>query len=78
MIVVQEELVHPTQPSRVRLRVFAQEGGGFLVTEERVGTRTVYSSLGVFDSREAAEARLRERARELATQRYDPVPAPAA
>jgi len=78
MIVAQEELVHPTQPSRVRLRVFVQDGGGFLVTEERVGTRTVYSSLGVFDSKEAAEARLRERARVLVAQRYAPVAVPAA
>jgi len=77
MIVAQEELVHPTQPSRVRLRVFSQ-AGGFLVTEERIGTATVYRSLGVFDSQEAAAARLRERARELAAQRYAAVPAPAA
>jgi len=77
MIVAQEELVHPTQPSRVRLRVFS-EGGGFLVTEERIGTSTVYSSLGVFASKEAAEARRRERADELVRQRYIAVPAAAA
>jgi hypothetical protein len=74
MIVAQEELAHPTQPSRVRLRVFQQERA-FLLTEERVGTATVFSTLGVFDEQAAAEARLRERAAELGRQRYAPAPA---
>lgn len=69
MIVAQEELTHPTQPSRLRLRVFRQEKG-FLLTEERIGTATVFNTLGVFEDQPTAEAHLRERASELGRQRY--------
>jgi hypothetical protein len=77
------ELEHPTQASRVALNLYEQapapnppgidtpsENGGFLVTEERIGTTTVISSLGFFDTREAAQERLRKRAEELKLQRY--------
>jgi len=74
MIVAQEELAHPSQPSRVRLRVF-DRGRGFLLTEERIGTATVYSTLGLFASRQEAEARLHARAEELSRQRYSRAPA---
>jgi hypothetical protein len=74
MIVAQEELIHPTQASRVRLRVFRQDDG-FLVTEERIGTATVCRTLGVYDAQPAAETRLRERAAELSRQRYGRAPA---
>ena len=86
MKVLQEEFEHPTQASRVRLNVFEQpagpnppgidtptESGGFLVTEERIGTVTVVSTLGFFDSPEAAMERLKERARQLRLQQYRPV-----
>jgi hypothetical protein len=69
MAVLQEDLAHPTQPSRVRLSVFPHEGG-FLVTEERIGTVTVFRTLGLYGDRDAAEARLRERHAELVAQRY--------
>jgi hypothetical protein len=42
------------------------------VTEERIGTATVFRTLGLFGDREAAESRLRERHAELAAQRYGP------
>ena len=84
------ELEHPTQASRVALNLYEQppapnppgidtpsENGGFLVTEERIGTTTVISSLGFFETREAAQVRLRKRAEELKLQRYRDV-APAA
>ena len=84
------ELEHPTQASRVALNLYEQppapnppgidtpsENGGFLVTEERIGTTTVVSSLGLFDTREAALQRFRRRAEELRLQRYRDV-APAA
>jgi len=84
------ELEHPTQASRVALNLYQQppapnppgidtpsENGGFLVTEERIGTTTVIGSLGLFDTREAAEQRFRRRAEELRLQRYRDV-APAA
>jgi len=77
------ELEHPTQASRVALNLYQQppapnppgidtpsENGGFLVTEERIGTTTVIGSLGLFDTREAAEQRFRRRAEELRLQRY--------
>jgi len=84
MVVWQQEFVHPTQASRVRLVVFEQPpeppsvagmpaGRGFLVTEERLGTRTVVATLGFYEDREAALERMRLRARELELQRYRPV-----
>jgi hypothetical protein len=77
------ELEHPTQASRVALNLYEQppapnppgidtpsENGGFLVTEERIGAGTVISSLGLFDTREAAQERFRRRIEELKRQRY--------
>jgi len=77
------ELEHPTQASRVALNLYEQppapnppgidtpsENGGFLVTEERIGATTVISSLGLFDTREAAQERFRRRIDELRLQRY--------
>lgn len=90
MTTVHEEiLVHPTQASRVRLRVFEKppepivagmgpDQAGFLVTEERIGSRTVVNTLGFLPTKEEALARMRARAGELAQQRYrPPVPPPA-
>ncbi len=76
MNLLQEEFEHPTQVSRVRLRVFPLPEG-FLVTEERQGVTTVFSTLGLFDGRAAAEACVRERAEALRAQRYRKLP-PAA
>ena len=84
MLIQREEFAHPTQASRVRLNVFEQpaggspvEGlpdeGGFLVTEERIGTVTVVSTLGFFGDKDSAQARLRERGAELQGQSYRPV-----
>jgi hypothetical protein len=70
MQLLQEEFRHPTQASLVRLRVF-QQPGGFLVTEENQGAATVVRTLGLFDVREQAEARVRDRAAQLATQRFE-------
>ena len=87
MATVHEEiLVHPTQASRVRLRVFERppertvtgmgpDQKGFLVTEERIGSRTVFSTLGFLPTREEALDRLRARSTELAEQRYRPASA---
>jgi len=83
MLVHEEILVHPTQASRVRLRVFERppeetvagmgpDRPGYLVTEERIGSRTVVSTLGFLATREEALERLRERYDELAQQRYRP------
>jgi hypothetical protein len=69
MSLLQEELSHPTQPSRVRLTVFPREEG-FLVTEERIGTVTVFDTLGLYGERPAAESRLRRRHAELVAQGY--------
>jgi hypothetical protein len=79
----EEILVHPTQASRVRLRVFEKpaeptvtgmgpDRAGFLVTEERIGARTVVNTLGFLPTREEALAQLRARASELAQQQYRP------
>jgi hypothetical protein len=83
------ELEHPTQASRVALNLYDEppapnppgidtpsENGGYLVTEERIGATTVISSLGFFDTREAAQERFRRRADMLRLQRYrDALPA---
>jgi len=69
MMLLQEEFEHPTQVSRVRLRIF-QLPAGLLVTEERQGVTTVFSTLGLYDRRETADARVRERAAQLEAQRY--------
>jgi hypothetical protein len=75
MALVTREFVHPTQASRVRLRVYQPETGGFLVAEEREGARTVVATLGLYDSKEAALARIEERSRALEAQRYRPAAA---
>jgi hypothetical protein len=83
MTVAEEVLVHPTQASRVRLRVFEQppervvagmgpDRTGYLVTEERIGSRTVVSTLGFLPTRDEALARMRARSRELESQHYRP------
>jgi hypothetical protein len=70
MIVWREELQHPVQASRVRLTVYEQTDGGWLATEDRIGTLTVVATLGAFDSREAALAAAESRADVLRRQRY--------
>jgi hypothetical protein len=90
MLLQRLELEHPTQASRVALNLYEQppapnppgidtpsENGGYLVTEERIGVTTVVSSLGFFETREAAQERFLKRAGELRLQRYRDV-APAA
>ena len=76
MTLLQEDFEHPTQVSRVRLRAFHLPEG-ILVTEERQGASTVFSTLGLFDRREGAEACVRARAGQLLAQRYRKLP-PAA
>jgi hypothetical protein len=65
-----EEFVHPTQASRVRLRVFSADGGGYLVVEERLGTAPVRSTLGLFSGKDEAAACLRQREKALLEQQY--------
>jgi hypothetical protein len=81
LLVLQETYEHPSQASRVRLNVYEYEPEtpvaglgpsepGFFVTEDRVGTVTVVSTLGFFPNQEQAFARFRSRANELQAQRY--------
>jgi hypothetical protein len=81
MLLLQEVYEHPSQASRVRLNVYEYRPespvagmgpaeAGFMVTEDRVGTVTVTSSLGFFPTREQAFAGYRSRANELQAQRY--------
>ena len=90
MLIFQESYEHPTQASRVRINVYEEPPmpnppgidtpttrGGFLVTEDRIGSTTVIATLGFFDRREDAIARARRRADELKAQRYRPVSAAA-
>ena len=81
MLVLQETYEHPSQASQVRLNVYEYKPEtpvaglgpaepGFIVTEDRVGTVTVVSTLGFFSSQEQAFARFRSRANELQAQRY--------
>ena len=81
MLLFREEYEHPSQASRIRVNVYEYEPEspvaglgpsepGFVVTEDRVGTVTVVSTLGFFPDREPAFAAARARARELQAQRY--------
>ena len=83
MLLQRVELEHPTQASRVALNLYEQppapnppgidtpsESGGYLVTEERAGATKVIKSLGLFDTRAAAQERFRRRLEELKLQRY--------
>jgi hypothetical protein len=85
MWIHQEELLHPTQAGRVRLNVFeigslkssvygmeAPGGAHYLVTEDRVGTSTVVSTLGTFLTREEALRRAQGRSEELKSQHWLP------
>jgi hypothetical protein len=86
MRVHQEELQHPTQAGRVRLNVYEvpppssvygmdapATKGQYLVTEDRVGTATVVSTIGTFASRDEALACVRGRAEALKAQHYTPL-----
>jgi hypothetical protein len=90
MVILQETYEHPTQVSRVRINVYEEPpmpnppgidtpttGGGYLVTEERIGTTKVIATLGFFDRKEDALARARPRAEELKAQGYQPLSAAA-
>jgi len=90
MLVLSETYEHPTQVSKVRINVYEEPpmpnppgidtpttGGGYLVTEERLGTTKVVATLGFFDRREDALAQARRRAEELKAQLYRPVSAAA-
>ena len=90
MLVLSETYEHPTQVSKVRINVYEEPpmpnppgidtpttGGGYLVTEERLGTTKVVATLGFFDRREDALGQARRRAEELKAQLYRPVSAAA-
>jgi hypothetical protein len=68
---------HPAQASRVRLRVFAPPDGSCLALEAWEGASTVIKTLGLFDDRDAAVARVGEREAELRHEGFSRV-APAA
>ena len=69
MKLLQEQLQHPNQGSRIYLRLFRQPEG-FLLTEEWEGSTTVYKTLGLFDTEAVAESRVRSRIHELESQRF--------
>lgn len=86
-----QELEHPTQASRLRLNLYRYDPPsepevaglmprqkGFQVTEERVGTSTVVSSLGFFAEEHEAQHLLQHRQQELAQQGWRPSAAPPA
>jgi hypothetical protein len=64
-----EEYRHPTSVDLVRLVVYEQPGG-FLVTEERVGSATVVATLGSLPARADAAGLLRLRAAQLESQGF--------
>ena len=89
MLIAHQELEHPTQVSRLRLRLFSYEPSGhdavagllppqkgFNVIEERVSTASVVTSLGFYPTEDQARHRMDERARQLLSQGYRPAPAP--
>ena len=88
MLIAKEEYSHPTQASRVILSVFEEKAGGspveglpdeagFLVTESWLGASKVVKTLGFFDGRESALARMKSRGQELERQAFRPVPSAA-
>ena len=90
MLIFSETYEHPVQVSKVRINVYEEPpmpnapgidtpttGGGYLVTEERIGTTKVIATLGYFDGKEDALARARTRVAQLKAQLYRPVPAAA-
>jgi hypothetical protein len=68
--VYEEEYRHPTQASIVRLSLFDEAPGRYLVTESRSGPQTVIATLGAFEKREDALAKVKERGQQLSRQRY--------
>jgi hypothetical protein len=90
VLILSETFEHPTQASLVRMNVYEEPptpnspgidtpttGGGYLVTEERIGTTKVIATLGFFDHKDDALARVGRRIEELKSQLYRPVPAAA-
>jgi hypothetical protein len=67
-----EEHRHPTRVDRVRLAMY-QQPGGFLVTQERLGSVVVIATLGVLPGRAEAESLLRQRAHQLELQGFSRV-----
>jgi len=89
MLLEHQDLDHPTQVSRLRLKLYSYEPSGqpavagmlprqkgFTLTEERVGTATVVNSLGFFATEDEGRRRLEQRAAELARQGYRPALSP--
>jgi hypothetical protein len=72
-LLVEEKYESVQDPSRVVLKIWEQPDGTFFVTEDRQGTTTIVSMLGVYDTRDAALTRLTERGRELEARRYQRV-----
>ena len=71
MILSAQTYRHPTQASTVGLSVYEERADRYLVTESRSGPQTVIATLGVYDRREDALVRARDRAAELSRQRYE-------
>lgn len=69
MRILEEACRHPLRGDGITLRVFQREGG-YLAMESRDGTVTVFATLGLFDAREAALARVTARGQELKRQGY--------
>jgi hypothetical protein len=71
MIVSTSTYRHPTQAGLVQLSVYEEPSERYLVTESRSGAETVVATLGVYDRREDALARARDRGHQLNGQRYE-------
>jgi hypothetical protein len=71
MQILDEQFVHSLLATPVRLMVFDDSQGHFLVLEDWDGPTTpVRKTVGSFDTREAALARVSEREVELRDQRF--------
>jgi hypothetical protein len=71
MRILAADYAHPSQASRVQIAVFEQQAGSYLVTEQRRGASSVFSTLGVFDDRDSALKAAAARGLELIGQRYE-------
>jgi hypothetical protein len=70
MRIIDEQFEHALLHTKVRLMVFDDPKSGYLVLEDWDGTNPVRKTVGAFDSKDAALAKVSAREAELDRQRF--------